>query len=241
MDTVIIVPARLASTRFPRKLLHPIEGKPILLWTADRIRAEAPEFPLYFAVAEPELQEVLAQRGYQSVLTDPDLPSGTDRLAEANRQIRAHRVINVQADEPLVTGGQIRTLAALLQGGADLATLCTPFHREEEFRDPNKVKVVRARNGEALYFSRAPIPYARDGKPFGTYPVYWHLGLYAYTAAFLEDFSRLPAGELEEVEKLEQLRALENGRRIAVGLTDTANVGIDTPADAEEFHRRMGR
>ena len=240
-ETVIIVPARLASVRYPRKLLHPVAGKPILLWTAERIRAEAPEFPLYFAVAETELAEVLAEQGFQSVMTDPALPSGTDRLAEANRSIGAARVINVQADEPMVTGGQIRTLAALLDNGADLATLCTPFRREEEFRDPNKVKVVRGYTGEALYFSRAPIPFVRDGMPFGSYPAFWHLGLYAYTAQFLSDFRQLPPGELEQLEKLEQLRALENGRRIAVGITDQSNIGIDTPADADDFARHMGR
>ena len=125
----IIVPARLASTLFPRKLLHEVRGKPIILWTAERIRAVAPEFPLYFAVDDDALERCLTEAGYQAVRTRPDHPSGTDRLGEANSAVGAEAVINVQGDEPLVTGEQIRALAAGLEGEASIATLAIPFER----------------------------------------------------------------------------------------------------------------
>lgn len=235
--TSIIVPARLASQRFPRKLLHPVAGKPIILWTAERIAREAPEFPLWFAVAEAELAEVLDAAGFRCVMTDPDLPSGTDRIAAANSEIGAERVINVQADEPLVRGEDLRLLDRLLDSGADLATVGVRFTSQADFLNPARVKVVRAVNGNALYFSRSPIPHRREGTDAGYAHALWHLGLYAYTAEFLGLFSRLKPSPLEQLEKLEQLRALENGYRIAVGEVESGGIGIDTPEDAEEFAR----
>jgi 3-deoxy-manno-octulosonate cytidylyltransferase (CMP-KDO synthetase) len=241
MSAVIVIPARLASTRFPRKLLHRLAGRTLIEWTAERVRAEAPEFPLWFAVGEPELGDFLSARGYAVVPTDPDLPSGTDRIAAANRTIGAERIINVQADEPLVTGAQIRLLADLLDGAADLATLATPFRAEADFRDPNRVKVVRDAAGNALYFSRAPIPCDRAGGWPATQALL-HLGLYAYTAGFLRRFTGWQPGALEQLERLEQLRALENGCRIAVGVTGhDGGFGIDTPADAERFAAMLAR
>jgi len=242
----IIVPARLASTRFPRKLLHPVRGKPLILWTAERVRAVAPDDPLYFAVDDAELERCLETAGFASVRTRADHASGTDRLAEANRTVGAGAVINVQADEPLVTGAQIRELARGLAWGAPMATLAAPFERPEDFADPNQVKVTRDRSGRALYFSRAPIPHWRDraGEPaaddLAGGGCYRHLGLYAYGAEFLEAFASLEPGVLEQTEKLEQLRALEHGHAIQVGLTDEPTVGIDTPEDVPFFEARLG-
>lgn len=239
--TAIIVPARLGSTRFPRKLLQPVQGKPIILWTAMRIRAVAPEFPLFFAVDAPELEDCLVQAGFQAVLTRSDHPSGTDRLAEANVAVGADAVINVQGDEPLVTGEQIRALAAGLEGGAAMSTLAVRFQRPEDFANPNQVKVVRDRAGNALYFSRSPLPFARDlggqvdAAWLGKNVVYRHLGLYAYSAGFLAAFSTLEPGTLENIERLEQLRAMEHGYRIHVGITDQPTIGIDTPEDVAAF------
>ncbi|WPJ97960.1 3-deoxy-manno-octulosonate cytidylyltransferase [Coraliomargarita algicola] len=241
----IIVPARLASTRFPQKLLHPVRGKPIVLWTAERIRAVAPEFPLYFAVDDEALERCLSEAGFNVVRTRPDHPSGTDRLAEANAAIGASAVINVQGDEPLVTGEQIRALAAGLSGEAAISTLAVPFERPQDFANPNQVKVVRDRSGYALYFSRSPIPFVRDagGQVDAAWlaqnPCYRHLGLYAYKADFLRAFSGLEPGFLEQIEKLEQLRAMEHGYRIHVGMTDQATIGIDTPEDIGEFEARL--
>ena len=235
----IVVPARLASSRFPKKLLYEVQGKPIIIWTAERIRTVAPEFPLYFAVDDVALEDCLNCAGFNVVRTRVDHPSGTDRLAEANESIGASAVINVQGDEPLVTGEQIRALANGLEAGAAMSTLAIPFERVEDFMDPNQVKVVCDRSGTALYFSRSPIPFARD-KVVDTQwlsqnPCYRHLGLYAYSADFLRAFSTLEAGCLEAIEKLEQLRAMEHGFRIHVGITDQPTIGIDTFEDIEKF------
>ena len=148
----IIVPCRLESKRFPRKLLHKIKGKPLLRWVADRIARVAPDFDLWFAVDDPLLAECLAPGGYRTVMTRVDHPSGTDRIAEANRAVKADHVINVQADEPMVTGSQILLLAKLIGGQADMATLATRFTSAEDFRNPNQVKVVCDRDGRARYF-----------------------------------------------------------------------------------------
>ena len=244
----IIVPCRLESTRFPRKLLHCIRGRPLLLWVAERIAREAPEFPLYFAVDDDLLCQCVAAAGFNAILTSKAHQSGTDRLAEANRTVRAGQVINVQADEPLVTGAQIRALAALLAGGAPMATLGTPFRTAADFQNPNQVKVVLAPAARrALFFSRSPLPFARDRGGVvddawvAANPCFKHLGLYGYRADLLEQFASLPPGRLEQIEKLEQLRVLENGLEIACDVTSDPTIGVDTPEDAVLFERWLGR
>ncbi len=243
----IIVPCRLESKRFPRKLLHTIKGKPLLSWVAERIALVAPQFELWFAVDDPRLRDCLEPAGFRTVMTSVEHPSGTDRIAEANRSIGAEHVINVQADEPLVSGRQIRLLSELIGGSADMATLATRFTLASDFRNPNQVKVVCDKSGRAAYFSRSPIPYPRDLKGevddawVASNPCYKHLGLYAYKAALLEEFAGLPVGSLEEIERLEQLRVIENGRQIAVGFTDDPTIGVDTPDDAEKFAAHLGR
>jgi 3-deoxy-manno-octulosonate cytidylyltransferase (CMP-KDO synthetase) len=244
--TAIIVPCRLESTRFPRKLLHNIRGKPLLLWVAERITREMPGLPLYFAVDHELLWDSVAAWGYRALMTRHDHASGTDRIAEANRQIGAEFVINVQADEPLVSAHQIGALAELIAGTADMATLATPFTTAVDFANPNQVKVVRGNDGQALYFSRSPLPFARevggqvDDAWVRANPCFRHLGLYAYKAPLLEKFSHLPVGKLEQVEKLEQLRVLENGYEIACGLTDDPTIGVDTLEDAAKFDQWLG-
>lgn len=248
VSTAIIVPCRLESTRFPRKLLHRVKGKPLVLWVAERIRAEAPEFPLWFAVDDALLAAPLEAAGFRVVMTAVAHQSGTDRLAEANRAVGAARVVNVQADEPLVTGEQIRRLADLIAGPAAMATLATPFKRAEDFLNPNQVKVVFAPDGgrRALYFSRSPMPYARDlgGRVDDEWvranPCYKHLGLYAYKAELIERFASLPPGRYERIEKLEQLRVLENGYEIACDVTNDPGLGVDTPEDAVKFEAAIG-
>lgn len=243
--TAIIVPCRLESTRFPRKLLHVIQGKPLLLWVAERIAEQAAEIPLFFAVDHPLLAECVSQRGFKAVMTGSHHQSGTDRIAEANRTVGADHVLNVQADEPLVTGAQLRQLADLIAGPAAMATLGTPFKTATDFANPNQVKVVFGRDGRALYFSRSPMPFARDqaGRVddawVATHPCYKHLGLYAYKAELLEKFAQLPLGRLEQIEKLEQLRVLENGYNIAVGVTEDPTIGVDTPEDAVKFEQSL--
>jgi 3-deoxy-manno-octulosonate cytidylyltransferase (CMP-KDO synthetase) len=237
----IIVPCRLESTRFPRKLVHPIKGKPLVLWVAERITAQAPDFPLWFAVDHELLADCLEGAGFRAILTDSSHPSGTDRIAQANRTVRASYVLNVQADEPLVSGGQLQALARLIQGDCPMATLATPFKRVVDFYNTNQVKVVMSQTGRALYFSRSRMPFSRDlGLTIDdawveANPCFKHLGLYAYKADFLEKFVALPPGKLEQIEKLEQLRALENGYPIAIEVTSDPTIGVDTPEDAKKF------
>jgi 3-deoxy-manno-octulosonate cytidylyltransferase (CMP-KDO synthetase) len=227
--------------------LHEIKGKPLLCWVAERIARVAPDFDLWFAVDDPLLAGCLAPGGHRTVMTRVDHASGTDRIAEANRTVRADHVINVQADEPLVSAEQIRLLAKLIAGPAEMATLATRFTSAADFRNPNQVKVVCDRDGRALYFSRSAIPYPRDlgGGPDDAWvaanPCYKHLGLYAYKSAFLEDFAGLPQGRLEAIERLEQLRVIESGRGIAVGFTAEPTIGVDTPEDAMRFEELLGR
>jgi len=249
-DLAIIVPCRLESTRFPRKLLHPIRGKPLLLWVAERISSQVPNLPLWFAVDDALLRDCVESAGFRAVMTVPTHASGTDRLAEANERIGAARVINVQADEPLVSAGQIEALAKLLEHGAQMATLATLFQTDGDFCDPNQVKVVLRRDGRALYFSRASIPFTRDAlskgeaarsqtasprQMKGASTAYRHLGLYGYTADFLAKLGNLPRGTYEDLEKLEQLRVLEAGYDIHCALTDEPSIGIDTLEDAKAF------
>jgi 3-deoxy-manno-octulosonate cytidylyltransferase (CMP-KDO synthetase) len=245
-QTAIIVPCRLESTRFPRKLLHVIKGKPLLLWVAERISREAPEFPLWFAVDHELLRDCVARAGFKVLMTNTTHQTGTDRLAEANRTIGAEHVVNVQADEPLVTGAQIRMLARLLANGAPMATLATPFKGAADFTNPNQVKVVLATAARrALFFSRSPLPFARDRGGVvddawvQSNPCLKHLGLYAYHADLLQKFATLPPGRLEQIEKLEQLRVLENGYEIACDITEDPTIGVDTPADAVLFEHSL--
>jgi 3-deoxy-manno-octulosonate cytidylyltransferase (CMP-KDO synthetase) len=246
--TAIIVPCRLESTRFPRKLLHVIKGKPLLLWVAERIKKEAPEFPLFFAVDDELLAAPLRAAGFQAIMTGVQHQSGTDRIAEANRTVKAGHVINVQADEPLVTRAQILMLGELIAGTAAMATLATPFATAADFNNPNQVKVVFAPGGgRALYFSRAAVPYARDraGQVDDAWvranPCFKHLGLYAYKAELIERFAELPPGRCEQIEKLEQLRVIENGYEIVCGVTSDPAIGVDTPEDAVKFERWAGQ
>jgi 3-deoxy-manno-octulosonate cytidylyltransferase (CMP-KDO synthetase) len=241
--TAIIVPCRLESSRFPRKLLHKIKGKPLILWVAERIAAAAPDYQLYFAVDHELLKDCVGAAGFRAIMTRSDHQSGTDRIAEANRKIGAELVINVQADEPLVSASQIGMLGRLAGGSFPMATLATRFKTAADFHNPNQVKVACDSTGRALCFTRLPIPYSRESKGIvddawvRDNPCLRHLGLYAYKAAFLEQFTRLAPGRLESIEKLEQLRALENGFGIMVGLTDDPTLGVDTPEDAEAFEK----
>ena len=243
--TAIIVPCRLESTRFPRKLLHEIRGKPLLIWVAERITREVPELPVFFAVDHELLAEQVTRAGFKAIATSVSHQSGTDRIAEANRTVGAEHVINVQADEPLVSGGQIRALGRLLEGGAPMATLVTPFKRVVDFYNPNQVKVVLRQDGRALYFSRSRMPFSRDlGLTIDdawvqANPCYKHLGLYAYRADLLENFAKLPLGRYEQIEKLEQLRVLENGYDIACAVTEDPTIGVDTLDDARKFERAL--
>ena len=245
MDTAIIVPARLRSVRFPNKLLHEIHGKPLILWTAERLAIEAPDLPTFFAVEDKELEELLNDAGYSAILTQEDHQCGTDRIAEVNLHIQADHILNVQADEPLIQGSQLRKLSELIHEPVDMSTLVFPFTDEADFKNPNCVKAVLDDHGRALYFSRSPIPFPRGiDSPippewFLQNSCYHHVGVYAYKKDFLSKFTHLPQGDLECIERLEQLRALEHGYQIAVGITQKPTIGVDTPEDAARLEELL--
>lgn len=234
-DPIVVIPARMASSRLPGKPLADIQGAPMIVQVWRRAM-EADVGPVVVAAAEAEIAEAVTAAGGQAVLTRPDLPSGSDRVFAALRSIdpqgRHDAVINLQGDLPTIEATTIRAvLSPLSDGGVDIATLVALIVRDEEKSDPNVVKAAVAfppgeRVGRALYFSRAAIP-SGDG------PLYHHIGIYGYRPAALERFVRLPPGALERRERLEQLRALEAGMRIDAALVDTVPLGVDTPADLD--------
>ncbi len=234
-NPIIVIPARMASTRLPGKPLADIAGLPMIVQCLRRAE-EAGVGPVIVACAEPEIAEAVAAAGGRAVLTDPDLPSGSDRVDAALREADPggtyDAVINLQGDLPTLDPEAVRTAWRVLADPAvDIATLAAAIRIDEERRNPNVVKAVIAlsegsTSGRALYFSRATVP-AGDGAH------YHHIGLYAYRRAALARFVALPASPLEKREKLEQLRALEAGMRIDVALVDTVPLGVDTPADLD--------
>ncbi len=202
--------------------------------------AKAAPNEVVVATDDDRIMLAVASFGGRAVMTRADHPSGTDRIAEVAKGLDADVVINLQGDEPLIDPDTLDKLPELLyeDRAADIATLAVPITSLEQWRDPNCVKVVRDNSGRALYFSRSPIPYVRDGQPdFTRQPPMFlqHLGLYAYRRAFLLKLASLPPEPLEECEKLEQLRVLAIGRCIQVGVVEHAARGVDTPADYQRF------
>jgi 3-deoxy-manno-octulosonate cytidylyltransferase (CMP-KDO synthetase) len=235
--TLAVIPARLASTRLPRKVLREIAGKPMLQWVVEAARACPQLDEVVVATDAVEVAELCRTHGWPVVMTSSSLASGSDRVnAVAQMEAYSGRAIyvNIQADEPLL---RAEHLVALLQPFAhaevDVTTLkvrCAPG----DLVNPNTVKVVTDRNGRALYFSRATIPYDRDGAGV---PVWKHLGLYAYRSAALERFHALPPSTLETAEKLEQLRMLENGMAVYVAESPADTVGVDTEDDLKRVEK----
>ena len=242
MKTAIIIPARYASRRLPGKPLLRQTGKYLVQHVYERACQATCASTVVVAVDDPRIVAAVDSFGGRVIMTRRDHPSGTDRVAEAARSLDADIIINLQGDEPLVDPDAIDQLAALLQRdtSADMATLAVPIRSLEQFLDPNCVKVVLGTEGRALYFSRAPIPFVRDGEPNLTArpPRFLqHLGLYAYRREFLFRYAALSPEPLEQIEKLEQLRVLALGKTIAVGITEHAAIGVDTYADYEQFVR----
>jgi 3-deoxy-manno-octulosonate cytidylyltransferase (CMP-KDO synthetase) len=238
MGFVILIPARLASTRLPRKPLADLAGKPMVVRVAERMAASGAA-RVVVAGDDASIVEACRAHGVQALLTRTDHASGSDRLAEAAEQLELadHTiVVNVQGDEPLIDPALARRCAELLQQRDDcvMSTAAHALHDEAEFANPNVVKVVLDRHGVALYFSRAPIPFWRDGRgarPHEPQPLR-HIGIYGYRAGFLRRFPALPAADIERCEALEQLRVLWWGHRIAVHVADAApGPGVDTPED----------
>ena len=229
LRTAVVIPARYASSRFPGKVLASLAGKPMIQHVYERASASKADICL-IAADDQRVINACKAFGATAIMTDPELPSGTDRIAAALKGIEADVVINVQGDEPLLPTEAINSLIdRMLQSDApEMATIGVQGSREE-LDNPNKVKLVKSNSGRALYFSRSMIPFLRTGGE--DMPVYLHWGIYAYRRDVLERFVAMDAGKLENCEKLEQLRALENDIAIQVLITDLESVGVDTPED----------
>lgn len=242
-----IVPARLASSRLPRKPLYPLLGRPLIEWVWKRVAAMSVLDHAVIATDSDEVAEVCRALGAPVEMTSADHPSGTDRVAEvADRPgFRDFDFIaNVQGDEPLLREAHLAAAVDLVRtGGWHVGTCATPLLSDDARKDPSVVKVARAASGQALYFSRAPIPYKRDDRPtleeLEREPFLRHIGLYAYTRDALSDWVALAPSRLEQLEMLEQLRPLEAGLRIGVAVVGAADPGVDTPADALRMETRL--
>lgn len=236
-----VLPARWGSTRFPGKPLHSIAGKPLIQHVWERCTACDRLHELVVATDDVRIFDAVNAFGGHAVMTSPAHPTGTDRIAETLRAFpRATHVVNIQGDEPLIDPALIDRLALAIAapGGPAMATAANPLDpADPAVADPNVVKVVRAKSGLALYFSRSPLPYFRN--PVPDLPVLRHKGIYAYRRAFLEQFVTWPPSPLEQAESLEQLRALENGASILVLETDDTSPGVDTPEQAREIERLL--
>jgi 3-deoxy-manno-octulosonate cytidylyltransferase (CMP-KDO synthetase) len=243
----IVIPARLASTRLPEKLLLRAGGKSVLQHTYEAACRSTIASGVTVAVDDARLADEVSSFGGAWVMTSPTCPSGTDRLAEVANQLPDVEIfVNVQGDEPEIDPLSIDLVAKSIveNSWADIATVARPIRDLETLQNPNCVKAVIGANGRALYFSRAAVPFVRDGVSSGHLelepPLFWHhRGLYAYRREFLSWFSKQPQGTLEQIEKLEQLRALEYGRQIVVARIDAAPAGIDTQADFDAFEARV--
>ncbi len=235
MKTIGVIPARWGSTRLPGKVLQPLLGKPLVQWVLERAAQARCLDALIVATDDQRVFNLVrGATGAEAVMTRSDHPSGTDRVAEAVAQRNADLIVNIQGDEPLVDPGLIDRLVDLMRADYDIpmATAAVPIDSVEELQNPAAVKVVCDAAGRALYFSRAPIPFFRDTlrQPLPESHLR-HLGLYVYRAGFLQHFVAQPPCALEQIEKLEQLRALYLGARIQVVIGADTGVAVDTPED----------
>ena len=242
MSFVVIIPARLASTRLPNKPLADLGGKPMVVRVAERAQQSGAS-RIIVATDHPDIAAACAAHGIEACMTRADHPSGTDRIAEVARTLGLAPdavVVNLQGDEPLIDPALLAACAARISADVPMATCAHPLSDAPDAFNPNVVKVVLDKAGRALYFSRATIPWHRDGfaatreaLPAGYVPLR-HIGLYAYSNAFLQRYPQLESSPLESIEALEQLRVLWHGVPIAVHVTDDApHAGVDTPADLE--------
>lgn len=240
-EVTAIIPARWASVRFPGKPLVRIAGKPLVQHVWERTLRARTVGRVIVATDDMRIAEAAFDFGAEVALTSPKHPSGTDRLAEVAAGIPSARIIvNVQGDEPDISPAVIDRLVGALRKdpGLGMATAANPMASEDDLHNPNVVKVVTDRSGRALYFSRAPIPHCRDGGS-GPAPALRHQGIYVYRRGVLLDFVRWKPTPLERTEKLEQLRALENGVAIGVIITRRASTGVDVPADVARAGRAL--
>lgn len=232
-----VIPARHASTRFPGKMLADLNGKPLIQRVWEQVRQARLIDRITIATDHESIRAAAKAFGAEVVMTDPELPSGTDRIAAVTSGQVDGWILNVQGDEPMMTPEVLDSFIDSLGRARDMATMARKITDERDINNPNVVKVVSDVTGRALYFSRSPIPFDRD-KTGGV--TYWHhLGIYAYRPAILQQIVSWPQSELEKTEKLEQLRALQNGVAIQVTPTSVESVGVDSPEDLEKVSKLL--
>ncbi len=235
-----VIPARYRSTRFPGKPLADILGKPMIQWVYENAKSSRLINYVIIATDDERILNSAKSFGADAIMTPPDIPTGTDRVAYSIKEFDADIVVNIQGDEPLMSADMIDSAIEpfLKEEKFEISTLAVKINNAETLFNPNVVKVVFDKNNYALYFSRSPIPFCRDARNkdewlmLGDY--YKHIGIYVYTRDSLFKFVALKRSKLEEIEKLEQLRALENGMKIKVVITDKDTIGIDTQSDLEK-------
>jgi len=234
MKILGVIPARFASSRFEGKPLKEISGKPLLTWVIEGALQSKSLSEVLVATDDERIAALAKTGGVRAVMTDSQLPSGSDRVWAAIEKIPCDYVLNIQGDEPLITGKVLDTLSEALKDGIEMATLARLLKSEEELHNANVAKIVINSKSEALYFSRLPIPYSRSlarAHSQGDFTCLKHIGLYGYSREFLKRFCAQKPVEIEKAEGLEQLRALWLGARIKVVLTDYESWGVDTPED----------
>jgi 3-deoxy-manno-octulosonate cytidylyltransferase (CMP-KDO synthetase) len=238
MKTVIVIPARIGSTRFPKKVLYPILGKPMIQWVYEGAKKSEYAEKIFIATDSEEVKKQVELFGAEAILTPSELPSGTDRVFYAIKDLDVKYVINLQGDEPLITGEVLdKIFFALFEGNCDIATPYYSTNNKEEAENPNRVKIVSDINNYALYFSRSLIPFYREATENYNFKI--HIGVYGFTKESLKKFVSLPQSFLEKTEKLEQLRALENGMRIKLVEVQYKPCPVDTLEDIEEVEKRL--
>jgi len=235
----VVLPARWGSTRFPGKPLADIAGKPLIQRVWERAQAIEGAERVVVATDDKRIAECVRGFGGDVVMTSADHATGTDRVAEVARGLDTDVVVNLQGDEPVFAPAIVYGMLGALAAGADIATACHPITRREEFESPHVVKVVLGEDGCALYFSRAPIPSGAFSEAAPAAAPMRHVGVYAFTREALVRFAGLPRSALEESERLEQLRALENGMTVAVVVTDSETFGVDVPGDIKTVASRI--
>lgn len=241
VKVLAVIPARHGSSRFPGKPLVNIAGKPMIQHVVERVQRAQSVSQVVVATDEAAIQDAVQGFGGEAILTRRDHATGTDRVAEAAVHLPADIYVNVQGDEPLIDPGTVDALvAAMLEDETvQIAGPCVAIAHAKDIMDPNITKVVRDFDGNALYFSRAPIPWVRDRDESVAARHWKHIGMYAFRRDALLDFPTLPPGELERLEQLEQLRWLENGYRIRIVETEYDAISVDVPADVERVEKLL--